>query len=289
MTDVSGESFLLRLYEVVYKLFTIAKTQSYRFKNKWDENFAYLNQTITGIRHILLVKEKFLNDIDYRIEVLDTVCLSCEDGLNIIKILLETLYNHYFKESTTFKKDFNEKDQLILKYIVAKEILGNLIQYNQLNHDTVPLKYNILARNYTMIKLKGQKDVDVLENMKKINIELNLDDLKKIMDEIVEDGFLNKTRRGRYFYYDLKSELILSDEAMLVYNQTIRSLVEWPTLFWRDYYNIRELNVTVDKGVKFSEKLNKILQKAATQGYIATRMVMCNLAEYFRDIKNSLN
>ena len=289
MTDVSGESFLLRLYEVVYKLFTIAKTQSYRFKKKWDENFAYLNRNINAIRQIPLEKEKFLNNIDYRIEILDTVCLSCEDGLSIIKSLLDVLYNHYFKDSTQFKKEFNKKDQLILKYIVAKEILGNLIQYNQLDHDTVPLKYNILARNYTMIKLKGQKDVDILENIKKIKIELDVDDLKKIMDEIVEDGFLNKTRRGRYFYYDLKSELILSDEAMLVYNQTIRSLVEWPTLFWRDYYNIRELNVTVDKGVKNSEDLNKILQKAATQGYIATRNVMCNLTKYYQDIKQGLN
>ena len=286
---MNEELFLIRLYEIVYKLFTIAKTQSPRFIKKWEENFAYLNLTINGIRQIPLVKEKFLNDIDYRIEILNTVCLSCEDGLNIIKSLLEVLYNHYFKDSTQFKKDFNEKDQLILKYIVAKDILGNLIQYNQLDHDTVPLKYNILARNYTMIKLKGQKDVDILENMKKINIELNLDDLKKLMDEIVEDGFLNKTRRGRYYYYDLKSELILSDEAMLVYNQTIRSLVDWPTLFWRDYYNIRELNITVDKGVKHSEDLNKILQKAATQGYIATRFVMCNLAKYYQDIKKDLN
>ena len=290
MTDASGESFLLRLYEVVYKFSIIAKTQSYRFKKKWDENFAYLDQTPNLIRQIPVVKEKFLNDIDYRIEILETLCLSYEDGFNLIKFLLDVLYNHYFKDSTQFKKDFSKKDQLILKYMVAKEILGNLIEYNQHDHDTVPLKYNILARNYTMIKLKiKEKDVEILESMKKIKIELELDDLKKLLDEIVEDGFLNKTKSGRYFYYDLNSELILSDEAMLVYNQTIRSLVEWPTLFWRDYYNVRELNITVNTEVENNEYLNNILKKAATQGYVASHYVICNLAKYFRDIKKDLN
>ncbi|NHJ23079.1 MAG: hypothetical protein EAX89_00790 [Candidatus Lokiarchaeota archaeon] len=287
MTNVSGEIFLQKLYEVVYKLSGIAKTQSYRFKKEWDENLTSLNQTPHLVRQIPVLKDKFLNEIDYRINILDTVRLSFEDGFNSIRSLLNTLYNHYFKDSTEFKRDFNDHDQLILKYLVAKEILGNLIQYNQLDHETVPLKFNILARNYTMIKLKGQKDIDILENMKKVKIEIELAELKNILDDIVNDGFLNKTRRGRYFYYDLNLELALSADAMLVYNQTIRPLVEWPTLFWRSYYNIRELNVTVDKDIKESDYLNDILLKAATQGYVASHYVFKNLVNYYQKIKEA--
>jgi hypothetical protein len=285
MTNVSGELFLQKLYEVVYKLSGIAKTQSYRFKKEWDENFSSLNLIPHLIRQVPVIKDNFLKDIDYRIKVLDTVRLSFEDGFNSIKSLLKTLYNHYFIDSIEFKKDFNDQDQLILKYLVAKEILGNLIQYNQLDHETVPLKFNILARNYTMIKLKGQKDIDILENMKKVKVEIDLVELKNILDEIVDDGFLNKTRSGRYFYYDLNLELTLSSDAMLVYNQTIRPLVEWPTLFWRSYYNIRELNVTVDNDIKESDHLNDILLKAATQGYIASHYVFKNLVNYYQKIK----
>jgi len=37
MTEVSEEEFLIKLLDVVHKLSNIAKTQSYRFKKKWDE------------------------------------------------------------------------------------------------------------------------------------------------------------------------------------------------------------------------------------------------------------
>ncbi len=288
MTNVTGELFLQKLYDVVYKLSGIAKTQSFRFKKEWEINFASLNQTPPLIRQFPVIKEKFLNDINYRIEILDTVRLSFEDGFNSIRFLLDILYNHYFKDSVEFKKNFNEEEQLILKYLTAKEILGNLIQYNQLDHETVPIKYNILARNYMAIQLKGQKDVDILENIKKIKIKIDLRNLKKILNEIVEDGFLNKTWRGRYFFYELKSELTLSEDAMLVYNQTIRPLIKWPTLFWESYYNVRELNVTVNEGVINSEFLNNVLLKAATQGYIASHYVFKNLVKYYQDIKNLL-
>ena len=134
MTNVSGESFLLRLYDVVYKLSRNAKILSSNFKKEWDKNFAYLNQTPKMIRQIPVVKEQFLNDIDYRIEILDTVRLSFEDGLNTIRFLLNILYNHYFKDSPQFKKDFDENDQLILKYLVAKEIFGGIPEYVQFDH-----------------------------------------------------------------------------------------------------------------------------------------------------------
>ncbi|MFW9952465.1 MAG: hypothetical protein ACFFKA_20285 [Candidatus Thorarchaeota archaeon] len=286
MTTVTKELFVQKLYEVVYKLSSIAKTQSYRFKKEWDENLASFNRFPHLVRQIPVIKEKFLNNTDYRIEILDTVRLSFEDGFNSIRSLLDTLYNHYFKDSIEFKAKFNAEDQISLKYLVAKEILGNLIQYNQLDHATVPLKYNVLARNYMMIKLKGQKDIDILENMRKINIELDLNSLKQILDEIAEDGFLNKAWKGNYFYYELKSELTLSEEAMLMYNQTIRPLVEWPTLFWRSYYNIRELNVTVNEDIENSVFLNNILLKAATQGYIASHYVFKSLVKYYQDLKN---
>ena len=290
MTNVSGESFLLRLYDVVYKLSRNAKILSSNFKKEWDKNFAYLNQTPKMIRQIPVVKEQFLNDIDYRIEILDTVRLSFEDGLNTIRFLLNILYNHYFKDSPQFKKDFDENDQLILKYLVAKEIFGGIPEYVQFDHDTAPLKYKILACNYTKIKLlKGQKDAEILEKLKKIKIEIELDELNKLMDEIVEDGFLNKTRPGNYFYYDLYSELLLSDDGSSEYERTIKPLVKWPVSFWEFYYNIRELNVTVDTEIKHSDRLNTILVRAAIQGYNACHYVFENLVSYYQDLKKNLN
>lgn len=285
MTNVNEEVFLNKLYEVVYKLSTIAKTQSYRFKKEWDENFESLKEKPHLIRQIPREKERFLTDIDYRIKILNTVKLTFEDGVNSIKSLLNALYNSYFNDSDIFTSSFTEQDQITLKYLVAKEILGNLIQYNQLDHKTVPLKYNILARTYLLIKFKAQRDTEILENLKKINIELKLSKLKKIMEEIISDGFINKTKKGRYLYYHLQQELDLSEEGKKTFNQTIRPLVDWPTLFYRSYYNVRELNVTVDGDVKYPEYLNKVLLKAATQGYLACHYIFNNLVRYYEKLK----
>ncbi|MHA1479632.1 MAG: hypothetical protein ACTSPU_15680, partial [Promethearchaeota archaeon] len=134
MTNVSGEEFLNKLYTVVYKLYTIANTQSYRFKKEWDENFSSLKEKPHLVRYIKVEKEKFLTDDDYRIKVLNTIKLSFEDGYHTIKSLLTAFYNSYLKDSEIFISNFNEEDRTILKYLVAKEILGNLIQYNQLDH-----------------------------------------------------------------------------------------------------------------------------------------------------------
>ena len=285
MTNVSGEEFLNKLFSVAYKLYTIASTQSYRFKKEWDENLSFLKEEPHLVRYIKVEKQKFLINIDYRIEALNTIKHSFEDGVQSIKSLLTALYNSYFEDSEIFLSNFNEEDRIILKYFVAKEILGNLIQYNQIDHETVPLKYNILARNYLLIKFKDQKTTEILDNLKKINIQLKAHQLRTYMHEIALDGFINKRRIGKYLSYSLKKELELSEEGKKTYNQNIRNLVDWPTLFYRSYYNIRELNVTVEDNSKHVEFINKVLQKAATQGFTACHYVFTNLVEYYEKLK----
>ncbi len=285
MTNVTSEEFLIKLFSVVYKLFIIAKTQSDRLKKEWDENFASLTEQPHLVRYIRAEKEKFLTDIDYRIKVLNTIKLSFEDGFHSIKSILTVLFHSYFKDSEIFTQNFIREDQNSLKYLVAKEILGNLIQYNQLDHETVPLKYNILARNYLLIKFKEQNATEINENLKKIKIELKLRELKKKLNEIIADGFFKKRKEGKIMYYNLQQELELSEKGKATYNQTIRPIVDWPTLFYRSYYNVRELNVTVDDDSKHLEFLNKALQKAATQGYMACYYVISNLIKYYEKLK----
>ncbi|MFX1457299.1 MAG: hypothetical protein ACFFDB_18185 [Promethearchaeota archaeon] len=285
MTEVSEEEFLKKLLDVVHKLSNIVKTQSYRFKSKWDEYLKSLNDKPYTIRQIPLDKEKFLSDIDYRINVLKNVENAAADGFHSIKSLLETLYRKYF-ESDLFKSEFSEEDQLILKYFVAKQILGNLIQYNKMDHDSVPMKYNIMARNYTLIKLKGQKDTEVLDNLKKLNIkDIELADLNEIMKEVKSDGIISIKKEGKNNFYELIKEFELSPEGKKQYIRGLQPLVDYPTGFWRSFYNIRELNVTLDESCTHQETLNKILVKSATQGFGPTQYVFKNLVKYYEDIQ----
>lgn len=286
MTELNEQQFLLKLYEVAIKLSGISKTQSYRFKKEWDDYLKEYNQNPHLIRQFAVEKEKFLKDIKYRIHILDTIRLSFDDGFHSIKSLLTTLYNHYLKDSSKFKKDFAKTDQLNLKYFIAKEILGNLFQYNQLDHESVPLKYNIIAREYLMFKLRkdeGQSDKKIKEDLKKIKLEITMNELKKHINDIIDDGFLKKIEKVKENKYILVKEIELSEEGKKNFNRLLRPLVDWPTLFWRSYYNIREINVTIKGGAKNPEKLNKILSKAATQGYLACHYVFENLKVYYEE------
>ncbi|MFW9973540.1 MAG: hypothetical protein ACFFDF_25390 [Candidatus Odinarchaeota archaeon] len=285
MTKVSETEFLNKLWDVVYKLSNIVKTQSPRFKKKWEEYFEPLNNKPHLIRQIPLDKDQFLKDIDYRIKVLKNIEQATLDGFYLVKTLLKTFYDSYF-DSGLFKKDFSEEDQKILKYYVAKEILGNLIQYNKLDHESVPMKYNIIARNYTMIKLKGQLDVEILDSMQKLDIkDLKLSDLNNIMKQIEVEGIIKIEKKGQNYLYTLNKELGLSKEGQKYYNQTLQPLVDFPTLFYRSFFNIRELNVTLDENTKYYDCLQKILLKAATQGFSPTNYVFKNLVKYYEKIQ----
>ncbi|TFG24345.1 MAG: hypothetical protein EU529_04585 [Promethearchaeota archaeon] len=253
----------------------------------WNEHLKKFNDTPHKIRQIPLNEENFLKDIDYRIKILKIVEASQVDGFYAIKSILETIYNLYFN-SDLFKNTFSLIDQKMIEYMTAREILGNLIQYNKMDHETVPLKYNIMARNYLLIKLKGQVDVDILENMKKLNLDLDLVELDKIMDEIVADGLINKEKQEDKYFYKLEKELKLSEEGEIKFNESgIRAIIQWPTQFWRSFYNLRELNITVEENVKHRDFLHQILSKSATQGFGPTNFVIKNLIKYFEKIKET--
>ena len=287
MTTVTGKEFLTKLMNVVKKLEVLANTQGYRFKTKWEEYLNPVNDKPHLVRQIKLDKEKFIEDIEYRIKILKEVEQAFADGFNSIKSLLKTLYSSYFQDDCKlFKKNYSEEDQLILKYYVAREILGNLVQFNQLEHELVPLKYNIIARNYLLIKMKGQKDSEILEIMKKLQIKnITLAKINKLMEEVEAEGIVTKSKKGENIFYELNKELLLSEKGQEYYEQTLYPLVEWPTQFWRSFYNIRELNVTVDKDSPNNEFLNKVLTRTATQGFSPATYVFKNLIKYYEEIR----
>lgn len=291
MTTVTEKEFLTKLMNVVKKLEVLANTQGYRFKTKWKEYLNPVNDKPHLVRQIKLDKEKFIEDIEYRIKILKEVEQAFADGFHSIISLLKTLYSSYFQDDCKlFTKNYSKEDQLILKYYVAREILGNLVQFNQLEHESVPLKYNIIARNYLLIKMNGQKDSEILENMKKLQMEnITLEKINNLMEEVEAEGLVTISMKGENYFYELNKELLLSEKGQKYYEQTLYPLVEWPTQFWRSFYNIREINVTVDNDSPHHEFLNKILSRTATQGFAPAVFVFKNLIKYYEEIKEEEN
>ena len=289
MTELSKKEFLNRLLEKIKKLSSIAKTQTFRFQQKWND---FLDKTDIKphlVRNIPIEEEKFLNDIDYRISTLKLVSQAITDGFYSIKSLIEALYKSYFN-SDMFKQQYSEEDQLKVKYLVAKEILGNLIQYNKLDHETIPLKYNVIARNYTLLKLKVQSDKSIIDNMNKIfNNELNLGQIQSVLKEVEADGIISIEQQNDENFYKLKNELKLSEEGEKSYTQSIYQLIIWPTNFWRSFYNIRELNITPGQDIEDRAFLQTVLSRSATQGFGPTDYVFKNLIKYYEKIKEELS
>ncbi len=286
MTQCSESEFTKRLLEVANKLAGIANNQTNRFKQRWNETLSSLNDDPYLVRTIPypINKEEFTSNIDYRIEILKTFENAIADGYYTIRTLLETLYGAYFS-SKEFKSKFSPDDQNTIIYLTAKEILGNLIQYNIMDHETVPLKYNILARNYVTMKLQGINDMEIQQNMKKLNLNLSLEEVNTLMGEIEVDGFITSSKSGERTNFKLKKELKLSEEGEKEYTSTIQVLIAWPTQFWRSFYNIRELNLTPNEDVPHREFLTTALAKSATQGLSATQYVIKNLIKYYEKLK----
>jgi len=105
------------------------------------------------------------------------------------------------------------------------------------------------------------------------------------MKEVKSEGIITIKKKGKKNFYELKKELILSQDGKKQYNQVLQPLVDYPTGFWRSFYNIRELNVTPDKNCTHQDFLTKVLVKSATQGYAPTHYVFKNLVKYYEKIK----
>ncbi|MBN1214890.1 MAG: hypothetical protein JXA99_05540 [Candidatus Lokiarchaeota archaeon] len=285
MTELSKKDFLNKLLEIVKKLSSLSKSQTFRFQQKWNDFLGGVNIKPHLVRIIPVDTEKFLGDIDNRINTLKIVSQAVIDGFYSIKVLTETLYNLYFN-SSDFKQQYSEEDQLKIKYLVAKEVLGNLIQYNKLDHQTIPLKYNVIARNYVLLKLKGQNDKSILDNMNKIfDNELTLENIHNVMKEIEIDGIISIEEQDGGLYYRLKTEIKLSEEGEKIYNKDLYQMILWPTNFWRSFYNIRELNITPGMDMEYRDFLQKVLSRSATQGFGPTEFVFKNLVKYYEKIK----
>ncbi len=158
-----------------------------------------------------------------------------------------------------------------------------------MDHESVPLKYNLLARNYSMMRLREIDDEEILKVLAKLNIPtLSLEKLHQIMEEIEKDGFITIKKEGNKNIYKGNKTLELSPEGEKTYNQNLQALIAWPTHFWRSFYNIRELNVTPNNSHKYCDFLLKVLSKSATQGFSATDFVFKNLVRYYEKLKEEM-
>ncbi len=281
-TDLEGaDIFLKKLYEVIYKLSSISKTQFPRFKKLWNNYFAQDVIKPHVPRLIPFDKQKFLKDDDNKAKTLRITEKAAVDIFYSIRSIVEVLYNEYFPNSELFIKDFSDEDQIILPYICAKDIYGNLLEFLKLEHAITPLKYLIIGKNYLLLKLKGMSTTGIINSLKKSDIKIKYPELTKILREIEKDGIIEIKTKGRGKFSTLNKDLKLTKEGEKKYKSLIKPLLEWSTQIWRSFFNIRELNIKIPPEYKWCSYLEKVLPRSATQGFSTAHYVIKNLAKYY--------
>ena len=124
-TDLEGaDIFLKKLYEVIYKLSSISKTQFPRFKKLWNNYFAQDVIKPHIPRQIPFDKQKFLKDDDNKAKTLRITEKAAVDIFYSIRSIVEVLYNEYFPNSELFIKDFSDEDQI--NFIFRKKIVQSM-------------------------------------------------------------------------------------------------------------------------------------------------------------------
>jgi hypothetical protein len=281
ITLENADDFLKILYDVASKLANLMKTQSPRFVHLWEEYISKINPNPHIPRLIPFDKEKFLNDDEYKATTLRITEGAIVDLFYAIKSIADAIFTQYFRDSELFLSDFSEEDRKILPYLCAVELHGKLLEFLMLEHKNIPLKYIILGKNHQMLNIKGITLAEALNSLKKSEIEIEISDLKRVLDELEQEGIIQGSGEGDEREYTMKIALELTPEGNAKYKEFIYPLLNWSVLNWRSFYNIRELNVTPPDDYKWLSYLTKVLPRAATQGFRAAHYVIKNLAKYY--------
>ncbi|MHA1727685.1 MAG: hypothetical protein ACTSWY_03020 [Promethearchaeota archaeon] len=243
-------------------------------------------------------KLRFFENDDYKIKILHEFEISVVDGYYCIKSIVSTLFNNYFTNSELFLKDVDENDRIPMIYMAADTLIGSLLQFLSTEKEIVNIKYLVVVKNKSMLKLKGMFGGEILNNLRASGFKSDLEKIQKIMGELVELGYvemrnvsknvlkigkeMEKTgKKGQFFYKWIKN-FELSPEGQNFYKKNIHQVIVWAVQLWRSLYNIRELDVVIPEKYKFRTFLEKTVAKAATQGFMSSYWVVKNLQKYYK-------
>lgn len=285
-----GDLFLSTLWKIIKKDKTFIQSQMPRFTKLWGQHLAEIEPAPHTIREIPVSEEDFFESDQKKLIILRKLEISLVDGYYAVKSVVETLFRKYFQDSELFLSKFKEIDRIPAKNIAAEALLGALLQFVNSEPELVPLKYLIVAKNRSMLKLKGLTDKKLLLNVKPGGSELDRDKINDVMAELVLLGYVERTAvktngaqnlEGARYFYKWKKDFKLSSEGEIFYNSFINPIIAWTVQLWRSLYNIRELDVVIPENYKFRNFLTKTVATASTQGFKSSYSVIKNIQKYY--------
>ncbi|MBD3352599.1 MAG: hypothetical protein GF364_14015 [Candidatus Lokiarchaeota archaeon] len=287
-TDV----FLNTLWEVLEKEASLIKTQMPRFNKLWTAYFKEFKLNPHQIRKFLPDNKKFFGSNKYKVAILKRLEASLIDAYYTIKDVVLTIFKGYFPNSNKFLSDIDEEDRIPIMFKSAEVLIGSLLQFLSTEKDIISIKYLVIAKNKSMLRLKGRTDQKLLEKLRSSGFESDINTINKIMTEISDLNYVEKRKiteeeqakglEGNFFYkWNKEKDFTLSNSADKIYHSRILPVIEWCIGIWRSMYNIRELDVEILDSYKWKAYLEKTVKKAATQGFMTCYWVIKNIRKYY--------
>ena len=279
---ISTDNFLKTLLEIIREKSSIIKSQIPRLQKLWFQFWGNDQFELKTIRSVVFIEEKFITDLNYRIEVVRNLQYAMNDGFFVIKSIIEPIFNIYFN-SEFISKDFAIDDIVAVKLIISEILVGSLLQFIVLDKKSIPIHYIIVAKNKALMKLKALSIDRIVIDMEKNGFEVSHDFVKSIMNDMIELGYVSseiEPDSGEIVYKFVK-DFSLSETGQKIFNKKIKPLLEWTIALWRSLFNIRSLDTPIPIDYPHREFLEETVKRAATQGFLSAYNVMENIADYY--------
>ncbi|MHA1341077.1 MAG: hypothetical protein ACTSRZ_14000 [Promethearchaeota archaeon] len=290
-SSYKSDIFEETLWEVIEKEASFINTQIPRLIKLWELHLGNLPAKLPEIHEFKPNKDYFYENNVNKIAVLRELERCLVEGYKLIKFIVDVIFNKYFNDSKFFLETFNEQDRVLVKYKAAEVLIGSLLQFLNSERDLISLKYIIISKNKSMLRIKEMTDQKIYEKTLKDGFKCKLKDIHHIFDELTSLNMISKkefveesgnSSNIKYVYkWNLNKDFSLSSEGEKAYKTYIHPILEWAVGYWRSIYNVRALDVKIPEHYKWRTHLEKITSRAATQGFKSAYWVIKNIRNYY--------
>ena len=165
------------------------------------------------------------------------------DTYTVIKTLLYVIYTRYLSGNYSITEDFSEEDSIPASFRIAEILVGSLLQLITAEKPPIPLGFLIIAKNHSMLKLKGRTLAQIQEDFTVNNFPFQAEEIGSVLQQMIEMGYLKESmdEQTEEIRYWLVEEFNLTPDGEKLFMKKVRPLLDWAIEMWRSLFNIRSL------------------------------------------------
>lgn len=257
------------------------KTQYPRLQSIWTAHWDHLHLALPPLRALPLNKTKFIGDVGYRYKRIHNLMKAFDEGYELIKFLVGSMFGKYIQEGLIFD-DFPEEDVLNVCFLMSEKIIGSLLNFISLEPTLVPVGFVITSKYKSLMKLTPVSAAHISKDFEKLGLIISPEDVDGVLQEIVSWGYIQQVpvpaSNDNGAGYKFIRGFDLSVESQKKFNLQVKPLIDWIVGLWQSLFDLRALDMELPAEYPDRERVRSYISPAATQGYTNANEVLANLA-----------